>query len=142
MYACLSRPVLWGSRKLQIGKGDAADLDAVGAQKRRRFVAEQTGGGNIVVLIDAVTADPQASHQSRAKTIERGAAGEKNDAALIRMSRLRALRAGVVQVLLKQGTERAGKGPVDPGREKRLGAEPQRSIGGSSSSTSARGRPL
>src|SRR5436853_4982791 len=64
----------------------AADEVLVGPQVRRRVVAGDAGGGDDVVLVDAVAGDAEAAH-NLARLVDRSAAGEEDDAVLVREAR-------------------------------------------------------
>src|SRR5947209_4846093 len=76
------------------GEADAAEDDLVGANGVGSFVADGAAGGHVVVLFHAVAGDAEAADH-HAVAVERRRAGEEDDARLIRVRRLMALRAGV-----------------------------------------------
>src|SRR5205807_10311134 len=79
--------------------------------------------GDVVVLLDAVAADAEAADEISVE-IKRRRAGEEDDAALIRIRRLRALAARIGEVVQKQRVERTVTDlediRVDAGRVERL----------------------
>src|SRR3954469_5562722 len=119
-------------RELEHRQAHAVDLRAIGPHRLRR--EERTGGehGHVIVLLDAVAADAEAADQVIVHK-ERCCAGEEDDAVLIRIRRLRALRARIREVLQKQRIERTAAHielmRADAGREERLRAETDRAIG-------------
>ena len=74
-------------RELEIRQPDALIDDLIGVDVGGRFEAGSAGGGDEIVLIDAVAADAEAAHQ-HAVLIQRQRAGKKHDAVLIRIRRL------------------------------------------------------
>ena len=70
--------------------------------------------GDVVVLLDAVAADPEAADQLPA-AVERQAAGEEHDAVLVRRRRLAALRAWIAAVEFVEAEERSRTAAVDAG---------------------------
>ena len=115
-------------RELEIRQPDALIDDLIGVDAGGRFKGRSAGGGYEIVLIDAVAADAQAAHQ-HAVLIQRQRAGKKHDAVLIRIRRLRALRARIQRVEFIQRKKRTGRGAVDAGRIKRLAAEADGPVG-------------
>src|SRR5215469_17500873 len=81
-----------------------------------------------VVLVDAVAAHAQPSDKL-AVNIDAFAPRKKNNPALIRPGRLRALRARIRNIVRVKREERPSSSAVDAWRKKRLCAETDRAIG-------------
>src|SRR5207247_8767822 len=104
-----------------------SEADRNGPYLERRGEARATGRGHEIVLLDAVPADAQPADQLTAP-VQRHAAGEEDDAALVLVGRLTSLLARRRHVAHVEREERAGR-RVDARRIERLGAEAARPVG-------------
>ena len=126
----------WAGSSL-IGQADAAQDDLVGAHGCGRLEANIAAVRNEIVLVHAVAADAEAADEL-AIEVNSFTARKKYDAALIWAGGLRALRAGIRDVVCVKREERARGGAVDARREKRLRAEADGSIGDGCADRNAR----
>ena len=70
------------AREFQVRQANGVDDDLIGVDVCRSFEAFGSGAGDVVVLIHAIAAHAQSAHEN-AVLIERQAAWEENDSALI-----------------------------------------------------------
>src|SRR5713101_4269487 len=120
------------SREFQVWQANSVDHDLIGADGCGRLKPSGASGGNEIILIHAVAADAEPTHQHTA-LVEWFRAGEKHNSALINLRprgarHLKSLRTGIVDVLRKQIEERAGGRAGNPWREERLSAETNRAV--------------
>ena len=84
-------------REFLVRKPDTVDDDLVGAHRGWRFEACGSAGCDVIVLVDAITADAESTNQG-AVSIQSLTSREKHDAVLIWIRRLRTLCAWVLNV--------------------------------------------
>jgi hypothetical protein len=87
-------------RKLQIRQPDSINHHLVRAYRFRRFKPGRAPGCNVIILVDAISAHSQPAHQ-HSILIKRKAPWKKHNSALIRIRRLRSLRARVRHIVQK-----------------------------------------
>src|SRR5437016_14288131 len=87
------------ARKLEVGKPYAADRNLVGADRGRCFEAFCASAGHKVILIDAITANAEATDKYSI-TVQAGASRKKHDATLLIVwwATLKALRARIRRI--------------------------------------------
>src|SRR6266404_1091803 len=90
------------AREFEVGEADAVDEDLIGADGGGGFESRGAAGSDVVVLVNAVAADPEAADE-RAVLIESDGAWKENDSTLVAVGRagLIALRAGILHILQK-----------------------------------------
>src|SRR6266704_5341188 len=100
MRFCLRAPaqsIRRNAWELQIRKSDTLNKDLIGADSQRRLEIGSAAVRDEVILFDPVATDAEATDQDRVP-VERHAAGEEDDAALIRARWLKTLRARIGHV--------------------------------------------
>src|SRR5437588_582325 len=104
------------AREFEEWQRRAAKLELIGANRLSRKIAFRAGGRDVVVLIDAVTADAKPADQY-AIFVERRRSGERSQAVASRQTDA----SGLLEKQLRLNIEeRSWIGSVDPGRIKRL----------------------
>src|ERR1700674_3253139 len=108
-------------REFQIRQPHTLQHNLVGANRRRSFEACRSARSHEVILVDAVAADAEPSHE-RSIAIQRHGSREKYNSALIRSGNLKSLRAGIRYILQIEIEKWARGAAVNSGRKKGLGA--------------------
>src|SRR5258705_10777705 len=116
------------AREFQVRHPYAVDHDLICPNVRGSFKALGSGISNIVILIDAITANTESAHQDSV-LVQRKTAGKEHDTTLIRVRSLRPLRARIGYILGIEAEEWSGIRSVDSWRKQRLRAKANGSIG-------------
>src|ERR1700719_1827890 len=120
--------------EFEVREADAVDQDLIGANGGGRFKPEGSPRSHKIILVDAVAADAQTAYQYSI-LVQASAARKKYDSTFVHVwrTRLKALRAGIGEILQEQIVERSVSGTVDARRKKRLRTEADGTTGHGSS---------
>src|SRR5215469_10418070 len=118
------------ARELHVGQAHVAIDHLIRTDGQRSFKTESPTVGDEIVLVDSVAADAETADEFSV-AIESRATREENDSALlvVRCTRLRALRAGICDILQEQVEEWTGLRAIDSRGIERHGAEADGAVG-------------